>query len=80
MTNPDLNAPGNNIALPRDSIQIERSWVVTKANLCHRLRVRNYAGGALEIPLEFLMGVDFADIFEVRGVKRSRLGKLLSPA
>jgi glycogen debranching enzyme len=79
VTNPDLNEPGNNIMLPRDSIQIERSWVVTKANLCHRLRVHNYAGGAVVIPLEFLVGVDFGDIFEARGVKRSRHGKLFKP-
>ena len=80
LTNPDLNAPGDTIALPRNSIQLERSWVVTKANLCHRLMVRNYAGGGVGNSLEFRFGVDFADLFEVRGVKRSRPGELLSPA
>jgi glycogen debranching enzyme len=79
MTNPDLSEAGNNITLARDSIQIERSWVVREANLCHRLRVYNYAGGAVVIPLEFLLGVDFADIFEARGVKRSRHGKFFKP-
>ena len=79
VTNPDLNGPGDIIRLPRDSIQIERSWVVTNSNLCHRLRVHNYAGEAVEIPLEFFVGVDFADIFEVRGIKRSRHGKLFKP-
>jgi glycogen debranching enzyme len=77
LTNPDLNANGRAINLPRDLIQMERSWVLADATLVHRLRVRNYAETSLEIPLEFFLGADFADIFEVRGVERKRRGKTL---
>jgi glycogen debranching enzyme len=77
LTNPDLNADGGPIKLPRDLIQMERSWVLTDATLVHRLRVRNYAGTPLQIPLEFFLGADFADIFEVRGVERKHHGRTL---
>ncbi len=77
LTNPDLNAHGRAIKLPRDLIQMERSWVLEDATLVHRLRVRNYAEIPLQLPLEFFLGADFADIFEVRGVERKRHGRIL---
>jgi glycogen debranching enzyme len=77
LTNPDLDGHHRAIKLPRDVIQIERSWVLDDATLIHRLRLRNYAGVPLRIPLEFFLGTDFADIFEVRGVERDRRGKTL---
>lgn len=79
LTNPDLHADGDKIKLPRDSIQIEAGWVLCKATLLHRLMVRNYAGSRVRIPLEFFLGADFRDIFEVRGVKRKRHGDVFPP-
>lgn len=79
LTNPDLNTHGRTIKLPRDQIQIERSWVLADAMLVHRLSVRNYAETPLQIPLEFFLAADFADIFEVRGVERKRHGSTLRP-
>jgi glycogen debranching enzyme len=79
LTNPDLNSNGRTIKLPRDVIQMERGWVMSHASLVHRLRVRNYAGVPLEIPLELFLGADFADIFEVRGIERKHHGRRLSP-
>ena len=40
LTNPDLGAQGQIADLPRDSIQLERSWVLGQATLFHRLVVR----------------------------------------
>ncbi len=34
-------------------------------------------GSPLQIPLEFFLGADFADIFEVRGVERKHHGRTL---
>ena len=79
LTNSDLNGHGRAIKLPRDVIQMERSWVLTDAELVHRLRLRNYAGMPIEIPLEFFIGADFADIFEVRGVERECRGRTRHP-
>jgi glycogen debranching enzyme len=79
LTNPDLNAHGRATKLPRDQIQMERSWVLADSTLIHRLKLRNYAGKPLQIPLTFFLGADFADIFEVRGVQRERHGTALRP-
>jgi glycogen debranching enzyme len=78
-TNPDLLGADGAIELPRDSIQIERRWVLNDATLFHRSVVRNFAGVALAVPLQFGFGVDFADMFEVRGVKRKRHGEFFEP-
>lgn len=79
LSNPDLGFQGENIQLPRNSIQIERDCVITGAALCHKLVVRNYARPRIEIPLDFFFDVDFADLFEVRGLKRVRRGAMLEP-
>jgi len=79
LSNPDLGFQGQNIRLPRNSIQIERNWVIAGAALFHKLIVRNYARLHIEIPLDFFFGVDFADLFEVRGLKRARRGKCQEP-
>jgi glycogen debranching enzyme len=67
LSNPDLGFQEEEIELPRNSIQIERNWVIAGAALFHKLTVKNYARLRVEIPLDFVFGVDFADLFEVRG-------------
>jgi len=79
LTNPDLYAQGDGIKLARDSIQMEAGWVLSGATLLYRLMVRNYAGAPVTIPIDFLMGVDFRDIFEVRGIQRKRHGEISAP-
>jgi glycogen debranching enzyme len=79
LTNPDLGNRGDIIALPRNSIQLQRSWMLGPATLFHRLVVRNYTEAPVSLELEFRFGVDFADLFEVRGVKRLRHGETLAP-
>jgi glycogen debranching enzyme len=76
LTNPDLFKRGGRFELPRNSIQMERSWVLANGELCHRLKIRNYAGVRVHLPLDLFFDVDFVDVFEVRGVKRKRHGEL----
>jgi glycogen debranching enzyme len=71
LSNPDLGFRGEEIQLPRNSIQIERNWVIAGAALFHKLTIKNYARLRVEIPLDFVFGVDFADLFEVRGFRRA---------
>jgi glycogen debranching enzyme len=71
LSNPDLGFQDEEIELPRNSIQIERNWVIAGAALFHKLTVKNYARLRVAIPLDFVFGVDFADLFEVRGFKRA---------
>jgi glycogen debranching enzyme len=67
LSNPDLGVRGETTELPRNSIQIERNWVIAGAALYHKVIVRNYSRLRVEIPMDFLFGVDFADLFDVRG-------------
>ncbi len=79
LSNPDLGFQAEAVELPHNSIQLERNWVIAGAVLFHKVVVRNYARLPVEIPLDFLFGVDFADLFEVRGFKRSRRGSYDEP-
>jgi glycogen debranching enzyme len=75
LTNPDLTGPDGKIELPRNSIQIERSWVIVNAALYHRLVISNYSHAPAKLPFDLAFAVDFADLFEVRGVQRTRRGQ-----
>ncbi len=75
LTNPDLAGADGKIELARNSIQIERSWVVVDAALHHRLIVSNYSHAPAKLPFDLVFSVDFADLFEVRGVQRNRRGQ-----
>jgi glycogen debranching enzyme len=79
LSNPDLGFQGEKIELPRNSIQIERDWVIAGAALFHKVILRNYAPLQVEIPLDFLFRVDFTDLFEIRGLKRARRGDYSEP-
>jgi glycogen debranching enzyme len=79
LSNPDLSFEAKAIALPRNSIQIERDWVIAGTALLHKVILRNYTGLCFEVPLDLLFSVDFADLFEVRGFKRTRRGTRSAP-
>jgi len=79
LSNPNLWVDGHDSALPINSIQIERNWVLAGPALCHQVVVRNFARLPVEIPVDVLFGADFADLFEVRGVKRAHRGRLSEP-
>jgi len=80
LTNPDLGVRGQQIELPRTAVQIQRNWVIVGASLFHKLVVHNYSRAAVRFSLDFIFAVDFADLFEVRGVKRKRRGERRAPA
>lgn len=79
LTNPDLFHRQDGLELRRDSIQLERSWVLGDHELRQRVMIRNFGGMLVHLPLEFFFGVDFVDIFEVRGIRRDRRGELAQP-
>jgi glycogen debranching enzyme len=53
--------------------------VIAGAALFHKVILRNYARLPVEVPLDFLFEVDFADVFEVRGFKRAGPGHHFEP-
>ncbi len=80
LTNADLGKKGRQDWLPRNSIRVNRGWVLSGAALYHRLTLHNYIGTPVDIEIDFFYGVDFADVFEVRGLRRKRRGEMLNPS
>jgi len=80
LTNPDLDGRSEAAGLARNSIQIERSWVLDRAQMFHQVIIRSYAPAPVTMELDFAYGADFADMFEVRGTKRPRRGEFFPPA
>jgi glycogen debranching enzyme len=82
LTNPDI-LNGNQIALQKDALHIVRTTFLWGAIAYQRIAVRNHADFSLAFELSFLFDNDFADLFEVRGLKRERRGtsvnKVTSP-
>ena len=77
LTNPALELRGG--LLEQDLLHLFRAHVLAEGGSWQRLGVRSYALEPVELSLELAFGADFADIFEVRGVRRQRRGELLAP-
>lgn len=76
LTNPDLvDVDGR--ALRRDYVHVLRATFLHDG-ACHcRLRVRSFAPTRVSVSLALRYGADFADIFEVRGIRREKRGEHL---
>jgi glycogen debranching enzyme len=73
LTNPDLYVNGS-LVLPRGTLHINRSKVIWHEVCYELIRVRNFALATVAIDLAVRFAADYADIFEVRGQKRSGRG------
>jgi glycogen debranching enzyme len=69
LTNPDLYE-ADEVSVPQQTLNIRRVRAIS-GRLFERIRVKNYNAYAVSLDLEFELGADFADIFEVRGMVRS---------
>ncbi len=73
LTNPDiLLEPDRQI--PRGALHIFRAKFLWQARCYEKYRIRSYATSPVTFALGFTFRNDFADIFEVRGMKRARRG------
>src|SRR5450432_3761238 len=83
LTNPDVYRNGR-IVLQRDLLHIVRTIFLWRGTAYQRIGLQNHGEGRASFDLTLLFDNDFADLFEVRGEKRSRRGigsgKLLGPA
>ncbi|HEY7756417.1 MAG TPA: amylo-alpha-1,6-glucosidase [Actinomycetota bacterium] len=68
LTNPDLY-DGDTLVVPQQTLNIRRIRAIN-GRLFERIRVKNYNPFPVSLDLEFHLGADFADIFEVRGMAR----------
>ena len=75
LTNPDLGA-GGQIVLRGELIHVNRRKYIWQ-NCCYeRLLVNNFDVVAHDLTLSIAFRADFADLFEVRGQRRPRRGRL----
>jgi glycogen debranching enzyme len=73
LTNPDVYAK-DRIVLRRGDLHIFRAKFIWRATCYEWLRFINYGLSPLEFSFSFQFDSDFADLFEVRGVKREKKG------
>ena len=77
LTNPDLRGDGT-VTVPQQTLNIRRIRAIN-GKLFERVRVKNYNAFPVSLDLEFLFGADFSDIFEVRGMTRTRAAPTQPP-
>ncbi len=78
LTNPDIEAPGEN-AIHQGTISLQRSTALRAGACAQRFHITNFGHVPLDVPIALRFGADFADVFEVRGMRRTRRGELLPP-
>jgi glycogen debranching enzyme len=74
-TNPTLEAGG----VPQETLNVRRTVLIAD-RLYYQVRVRSFHPERLTTTVEAVLGADFADVFEVRGVGRSTHGERHDPA
>ncbi len=77
LSNPDIISDGEAV-IPQDSVSIRRSRLI-RNGLIERLYIRNYHIAPVHLSFSLAFTSDFADIFEVRGMRREKRGRLHRP-
>jgi glycogen debranching enzyme len=79
LTNPDLRR-GETVLLKGRLVRFARRLILAPSQLTQILTVESFSQEPHELVLTWHYLVDFADVFEVRGMVRERRGELLPPA
>ena len=78
LANQDLLEEDGSVSAVQGTVNIRRTRVID-GRLFERIRVKNYNAAAVDLTIRLTFGTDFADIFEVRGLKRATRGKMARP-
>jgi glycogen debranching enzyme len=78
LTNPDLAASEDG-GFGQGTVHVMRAQALWRGALCDSVRVHNYGERTVRFALHVACGADFADIFEVRGMHRTRRGRMRAP-
>jgi glycogen debranching enzyme len=78
MMNPDVYREGR-LILPRGAIHVFRSQFLWKDACYERIRVANFGLAPFDASISLQFVADYADIFQVRGMKRKGTGDILPP-
>jgi glycogen debranching enzyme len=73
LTNPDFFA-GQRVVMQKDTLHILRTFFLWQATVYQRIGIRNFGDRPVELELQLAFDSDFADLFEVRGMRRARRG------
>jgi glycogen debranching enzyme len=73
LTNPDIYADRKIIML-KDTIHVSRTIYLKDGSLRERIALTNHGCDPVQFSLSVIFASDFADIFEVRGIRRERRG------
>ena len=76
LTNPDLYARDGGLAMCRDTVHLHRSKFLWDGACYESIVIRNYDAASRRVSVELLFAADFADLFEVRGHRREKRGRL----
>jgi glycogen debranching enzyme len=77
-TNPELRDGGAE-PVPQETLNLRRTFVIDE-RLYVEIEVRSFNRRAVTVPLDLRLAADFADVFEVRGVRRrSTRGRVMVP-
>src|SRR5581483_4693927 len=74
LTNADV-FENERIVLLKDTIHIGRTIYLSDGSLRERIALSNHGAEEIKITLSLAFASDFADIFEVRGIRRKRRGQ-----
>jgi glycogen debranching enzyme len=77
LTNNDVD--GGGVATPRSTISIRRTTLLCGAQMLARLVLHSFHRDPLRLRFEFHFAADFADVFEVRGLRRAKSGEAEAP-
>jgi glycogen debranching enzyme len=78
LTNVDITR-GDQVLIPRGTVHVTRCKTLRRAACHEQLTISSYALSPISIPIAIQFNSDFADLFEVRGTKRTRKGQSLPP-
>ncbi|MGE5488405.1 MAG: glycogen debranching N-terminal domain-containing protein [bacterium] len=78
LMNPDITRDSE-VILPRGTLHLLRSKFLWSGVCYESVRFRNYGMAPVAFEFTFRFDADFADIFEVRGMKRTRKGRIFEP-
>jgi len=73
LTNPDIYLD-HKLAQPKDILHIVRTIFLWRGAAYQRLRMQNHGEQPFYVQLSLAFASDFADLFEVRGLRRERRG------
>jgi glycogen debranching enzyme len=76
LTTPDLQDAEGRVVIHKDTLHLFRARLLSHNVQYEHLRLANYGDHEITVSLDLELEADYADIFEVRGVKRERRGRL----